>query len=302
MNAEAAGTLQLRGIPVRRIGFGALHLSEMERPADAKALLHKVLDLGINLIDTADVYGHGASESYIAEALHPYPSNLLLTTKGGLAWEGDSLVPEGRPERLRAACEGSLTRLSVECVDLYQLHSPDPAVPLEESLGALVELRSEGKVREIGVSNVSDEQLRLARSITEIASVQCGYNLNRLGPKGPRKVLAVCEQDGLPFMAWHPLANGELPYRSERPSSEIIDRIAAQHGATRAQVALAWLLQHSPVTLPIPGTTTLEHLQENVEAASLRLTGAELESLYNHARPDSERGSRSPAQSHASDH
>jgi pyridoxine 4-dehydrogenase len=286
LSADAAGTLKLGDFTVCRIGFGALHLPRIAEKTSARALLRRVLDSGITLIDTADVYGSGASELCIAEALFPYPDHLVVATKGGLKWDAGKLVPDGRPARLRNACEESLRRLGLERIDLYQLHASDPAVPLAESIGTLADLRTEGKVRHVGVSNLSVEQLQLARSVTEVVSVQHGYNLDRLGPRGPRGLLAACEQASVPFIAWHPLADGTLSRPSERASSGIVGRVANDHGATRAQVALAWLLQSSGVTLPIPGTTSPEHLEENVGAASLRLTEEEVDSLYNHARPD----------------
>jgi pyridoxine 4-dehydrogenase len=237
--------------------------------ASAAALLRRAVDLGVNLIDTADLYGDGRSEMRIAKALHPYPAGLVIATKGGFVPGPDGPVPDGSPAHLRAACDASLRRLGLDTLDLYFLHAPDPAVPFTESLGALAELRAEGKVRLVGLSNVSAEQLARARTVLPVAAVQNGYNVRRRRRFGPDPVLAECERDGIPFLASQPLAVGRLAQADEAASS-----VAARHGATPGQVALAWLLGQSPVTLPIPGTTSVRHLEENLAAATLRL-GAE---------------------------
>jgi aryl-alcohol dehydrogenase-like predicted oxidoreductase len=240
-------------------------------PADrdtALAVVRRAVELGVDLIDTADSYGPRVSEQIIAEALHPYPDGLVIATKGGLERTGPGKWPRnGRPEHLREACERSLRDLRVERIDLYQLHAPDPDVPYAESVGALKELQDEGKIRHVGVSNVSVEQLEEARSIVDVVSVQNRFNL---GDRSSADVLAICERDGLGFFPWFPLAAGDLA----RPGG-LLDEIAQAHDATPGQVALAWLLARSPVTLPIPGTGSVEHLEENLAAADLRLTGEE---------------------------
>ena len=278
-NAAAAGTFSLGGdLDVVRIGFGAMRITgegiwgEPEAPEEARAVLRRVVELGVNLVDTADSYGPAVSERLIGETLHPYPKGLTIATKGGLvrpgpgAWE-----PDGRPEHLREACEGSLQRLQVERIDLYQLHRIDPKVPSEEQLGTLAELREEGKIRHVGLSEVRVEEIKQAREIVPIASVQNRYNLT---DRGSEDVLDFCEREGIGFIPWFPLATGELA-RSGGPLDEIADR----HGATPGQIALAWLLMRSPVMLPIPGTSSVEHLDENVGAADIRLEAEEFEEL-----------------------
>jgi aryl-alcohol dehydrogenase-like predicted oxidoreductase len=267
-------------LEIRRPGFGALHLTgagawgEPEDRDAAKALLRRVVALGVNLIDTADSYGPEVSERLIAEALVPYPDDLVIATKGGKVRTGPSreIWPaNGRPEHLRAACEGSLKRLRLERIDLYQLHAVDPAVPIEESLGALVELQVEGKIGHIGVSNVSVEELARARATARIVSVQNRYSL---ADRSSEDVIDVCEREGLVFFAWHPLDLGALT--TAKPE---LARVAAAHHATAAQLALAWLINRSPLLVPIPGTTSPRHLEENVAAANVRLTGAESAAL-----------------------
>jgi pyridoxine 4-dehydrogenase len=260
---------------VRRLGFGAMRIvgaGVWGPPPDrdaAVAVVRRAVELGVNLIDTADSYGPHVSEQLIAEALHPYPDGLLVATKGGLERTGPGEWPRNaHPEHLRAACEGSLRDLRVDTIDLYQLHAPDPAVPYAESVGALKELQEEGKIRLVGVSNVSVEQLEQARSIVDVVTVQNRFNLT---DRHSADVLAVCERDGLGFFPWFPLAAGDLA----RPGG-LVAQIAAVHDATPGQVALAWLLAHSPVMLPIPGTGSVEHLEENVAAAQLELTEEEI--------------------------
>ena len=277
--AAAAGSMTLGGdLVVRRMGFGAMRLTgqgiwgDPPDRARAHAVLRRAVELGVNLIDTADSYGPEVSERIIAEALHPYPAGLVIATKGGLTRSGPGQWHrDGRPEHLRRACEGSLRRLRVERIDVYQLHAVDPAVPMEESLGELVRLRAEGKIRHVGLSNVSVEQLARARTLVPIVSVQNRYNL---GDRASEDVLQVCERDGLGFLPWYPVGAGDLT----RPGGPL-DRAARAHGVTPAQVALAWLLLHSPVMLPIPGTSSVAHLEENVAAASLGLDDAELAAL-----------------------
>ncbi len=265
-------------LEVRRLGFGAMRITgpgiwgEPEDPAGALELLRHLLEAGVNLIDTADSYGPEVSEKLIAEALHPYPEGLVIATKGGLTRPGPGRwVPNCRPDRLKRCCEDSLRRLRLERIDLYQLHTVDPDVPVEDSIGALVELQQEGKIRHIGVSNVSGEHLERARQVATIVSVQNRYNL---ADRSAEDVLEECEAQGLGFLPWFPLATGELA----KPGGEL-DEIAHTHGATPAQVALAWLLHRSPVTLPIPGTSSISHFDENLEAARLELSDADMETL-----------------------
>jgi pyridoxine 4-dehydrogenase len=265
-------------LEVRRLGFGAMRITGRgiwgppDDPDEARAVLRRAVELGVDFIDTADSYGPGVSEELIAEALHPYPDGLVIATKGGLRRTGPGVWPrDARPERLRECCEGSLRRLRLDRIDLYQLHSPDPKVPLEESLGALRELREAGKVRHIGVSNVSASELERARKVVDVVTVQNRYNL---AARGSADVLEACERAGLGFIPWDPLATGDLA----RPGSDL-DEIAAAHDATPAQVALAWLLARSPVMLPIPGTSSVDHLEENLDAARVVLSGDEVRRL-----------------------
>ena len=265
-------------LEVGRLGYGAMRITgegiwgEPEDPAAARDLLRRVVDAGVNLIDTADSYGPEVSENLIAEALHPYPEDLVIATKGGFERPGPNRWEAAcRPERLRRCCEGSLRRLRLERIDLYQLHTVDPKVPIEDSIGALAELQEEGKIRHIGVSNVSAEQLERARSIAAVVSVQNRFNLS---DRSAEDVLEVCQSDGLGFLPWYPLAVGKLA----RPGGPL-DEIARGHQAAPAQVALAWLLQRSPVTLPIPGTSSLAHFEENLEAGELELSEAEVAEL-----------------------
>ena len=273
--SSLGATIVLGGdLEVHRLGFGAMRVTGdgvWGPPADrdtALAVLRRAVELGVDLIDTADSYGPHVSEQLIAEALHPYPDGIVIATKGGVERPAPrDWTCNGRPEHLREACEGSLRDLRVERIDLYQLHAPDPDVPFAESVGALKELQDEGKIRHVGLSNVSLEELDEARSIVDVVSVQNRFNL---GDRSSADVLAVCERDGLGFLPWFPLAAGELA----RPGG-VVDEIAVAHDASPGQVALAWLLARSPVMLPIPGTGSIEHLEENVAAAELRLTGEE---------------------------
>ena len=277
--AAAAGSMTLGGdLVVRRMGFGAMRITgqgiwgDPPDRAKAHAVLRRAVELGVNLIDTADSYGPEVSEKIIAEALHPYPAGLVIATKGGLTRSGPGQWHRnGRPAHLRKVCEESLRRLRVGRIDIYQLHAVDPSVPMEESLGELVKLRSEGKIRHIGLSNVSVDQLQRARKLVPIVSVQNRYNL---ADRASEDVLKVCERDGLGFLPWYPVGAGDLA----RPGGPL-DRAAKAHGVTQAQVALGWLLLHSPVTLPIPGTSSTAHLEENVAAAELTLDDAEMIAL-----------------------
>jgi aryl-alcohol dehydrogenase-like predicted oxidoreductase len=239
---------------------------------EAVAVLRRAVDLGINLIDTADSYGPEVSEDLIAEALHPYPADLVIATKGGLVRPGPNVWDEdGRPEHLREACEGSLRRLKLDRIDLYQFHRPDPAVPFEESVGTLAELRQEGKIANVGISNVTVDELKRAQAVVPIVSVQNRYNIVE---RRDEDVLQACESGGLAFIPWFPLKTGELA-----KSGGAVAEVAEAHDATPAQVALAWLLAHSPAMLPIPGTSSVTHLEENVAAAQLRLSDDEITRL-----------------------
>ena len=277
---EKTGTFRIGedGPTVRRLGFGAMRITGpgiWGDPPDrevAKQVLRRAVELGVNLIDTADSYGPHVSEELIAEALHPYPDDLVIATKGGLERTGPGEWPRnGRPEHLREACEGSLRRLRLDAIELYQLHAPDEKVPYQESLGTLIELRGEGKIRHIGISNVDLGLLDTARGMTEIATVQNRYNLI---DRHSEDVLEACEAAGIGFIPWFPLATGTLA----EPGGPL-DEIARAHDATPAQVALAWLLQRSPIMLPIPGTGSVEHLEENLAAADLTLSDEEMERI-----------------------
>jgi aryl-alcohol dehydrogenase-like predicted oxidoreductase len=277
-DASAAGTLTLGGdLEVCRLGFGAMRITGdgiWGPPADreeAKAVLQRAVELGVNFIDTADSYGPEVSEELIAEALHPYPGGLVIATKGGLTrsgpgrWERDC-----SPEHLRQACEGSLRRLRLERIDVYQLHAVDRRVPLEDSVGALADLRQEGKIARVGLSNVDAAELERAREIVPVVSVQNRYSI---AGRESDPVLDRCEREGLAFLPWGPL-------RSVGASrGGVIGRVASAHDASELQVALAWLLARSPAMLPIPGTSSVEHLEENVAAAALRLTEDEFGEL-----------------------
>ena len=265
-------------LEVRRLGFGAMRITGdgIWGPPDdseaARSLLRRVVELGINLIDTADSYGPEVSENLIAEALYPYPDGLVIATKGGLRRTGPGQWPrDARPERLRGTCEGSLRRLKLERIDLYQLHSPDPKVPYEDSVGTLRELQDEGKIRHIGISNVSVEQLEQARGLVDVVTVQNRYNLT---DRSSENVLDACEHAGIGFIPWFPLATGSLA----KPGGPL-DSVAKAHDATPGQVAIAWLLGRSKVMLPIPGTSSVEHLEENVDAEQLTLSRDERDAI-----------------------
>ncbi len=271
--AAAAGTTDVGGdLTVNRLGFGAMRVTGRGiwgAPPDreeAKAVLRRAVELGVNLIDTADSYGPHVSEELIAEALHPYPDDLVIATKGGLERPRPSAwTPNGTPEHLRDACEGSLRRLRLEQIPVYQFHRPDPKVPLEDSVGALVELKNEGKIRHIGLSNVSERQLRQAQRLTPIVSIQNRYNPVDRGSDG---VVDLCEQEQITFFPWAPV--------QDLDRNRAVRRIADAHDATPIQVALAWLLARSPAIVPIPGTGSVAHLEDNVAAAGLRLTADEV--------------------------
>jgi len=275
---ENAGTITIGEKTVRRLGFGAMRITGpgiWGPPADhdeAIAVLRRAVELGVNLIDTADSYGPHVSEELIAEALHPYPDDLLIATKGGLTRTGPGQWPrDGSPQHLREACEGSLRRLKLDTIDLYQQHSPDSKVPYEHSIGALKELQDEGKIRHIGVSNVSLEELETAREIVEVVSVQNRFNLS---DRHSHDVLERCEELGIAFFPWAPIDAGRLA----EPGGPV-DRIAAAHSASAGQVSLAWLLARSGVMAPIPGTSSVEHLEQNLGAAEIELGAEELAEL-----------------------
>ena len=265
-------------LTVRRLGFGAMRITGegiWGDPPDvesARRLLRRVVELGIDFIDTADSYGPGTSERLIADALHPYPPGLVIATKGGIVRPGPGRwEPDGRPEHLRAACLASLARLRLERIDLYQFHLVDPAVPIEESIGEPARLREEGKVRHIGVSNVNLHQLERARSVAPIVSVQNRYNV---ADRGSDPVLAICERDGLAFIPWSPLTQSPKDAGAVRRAA--LESWARRREVSFAQAATAWLLARSEAMLPIPGTSSIVHLEDNVLAGELRFTPEEL--------------------------
>src|SRR5246127_2202827 len=265
-------------LEVNRLGFGAMRITGQGvwgQPADRREairVLRRAIELGVNFIDTADSYGPNVSEEIIAEALHPYPSSLVIATKGGLVRPGpDRWGENGKPEHLRSACEGSLRRLRLDRIDLYQLHRIDSKVPLEDQLGTLKDLQAQGKIKHIGLSEVSVQQIQHARTMVPIVSVQNRYSV---ADRGSEDVLEYCEKEKMGFIPWFPLAAGRVS-GAESP----IRRIAAQLKATPSQVALAWLLARSPVMLPIPGTSKVDHLEENVAAAGLKIDRSTLREI-----------------------
>jgi aryl-alcohol dehydrogenase-like predicted oxidoreductase len=276
-SAATAGQITLGGdMTVNRLGYGAMRITgpgiwgEPEDRDGALAVLRRAIELHVNFIDTADSYGPNVSEELIAEALRPYPEGLVIATKGGLTRDGPGQwAPDCRPERLKKCCDASLLRLKLERIDLYQLHTVDPQVPFEESVGALAELRDEGKIRHVGLSNVGRRHIEEAQGIVPIVSVQNRYSLTA---RDSEDVLKTCEEQGLAFIPWFPLDAGGI-------AKDAIEEVARRHDATPMQVALAWLLQHSPAMLPIPGTSNVAHLEENVAAASLELSDGDLSLL-----------------------
>jgi pyridoxine 4-dehydrogenase len=274
--AAAAGTIEIGGdLVVRRMGFGAMRITgngiwgDPPDAGQARATLRRVVELGVNFIDTADSYGPEVSERLIAEALYPYPNDLVIATKGGLVrpgpgrWDAD-----GRPGHLRAACEGSLRRLRLEQIPLYQFHRPDRRVPLADSLGTLVELKDEGKIAHIGISNVSESQLRAAQQITPVVSVQNRYNA---ADRGSESMVDTCEQEQIAFLPWAPIQQAD--------SNPAVTEAAKRHGASPRQIVLAWLLARSPQMLPIPGTGSPGHAEANVAAASIELSPDEMAAI-----------------------
>ncbi len=276
--AGMAGTIDVGGdLTVNRLGFGAMRVTGdgiWGQPADrdeARAVLRRAIELGVNFIDTADSYGPGVSEELISETLYPYPDDLVIATKGGLERTGPGQwPPNGRPEHLIEACEGSLRRLRLEQIPLYQLHRPDPAVALEDSVGALVTLKEQGKIRHIGLSNVTEEQVRHAQRLTPIVSIQNRYNVD---DRRAESLVDLCEQEQMVFLPWAPI--------QDLGSNRIAREIAQRYDATPRQIVLAWLLARSPSILPIPGTGSVSHLAENVAAAAIKLTPAEVAALTN---------------------
>ncbi|MGW5139807.1 aldo/keto reductase [Nocardia beijingensis] len=277
--AAASGTFAIGGnLPVHRLGYGAMQLTgpgvwgDPKDPDEAVRVLRRAVELGVNFIDTADSYGPFVSEQLIRKALHPYPEGLVIATKAGLTRQGpNEWRPVARPEYLRQQAELSLRHLGVDRIDLYQLHRIDPQVPLADQLGELVALQQEGKIRHIGLSQVTVEQLRQARELATIVSVQ---NLYNLANRADEDVLNYAERENIGFIPWFPIATGELA----APGGPLA-AISAEHGATPAQLALAWLLRRSPVVLPIPGTSSVAHVEENIAAARIELTDAEFEAL-----------------------
>jgi pyridoxine 4-dehydrogenase len=276
LDAALAGTIDIGGdLTVNRLGFGAMRITGRGiwgPPPDrdeAMAVVRRAVELGVTFIDTADSYGPEVSEQILAAALFPYPEELVIATKGGLERTGPGRWPaNGRPEHLVEACEGSLRRLRLEQIPLYQFHRPDPAVPLEDSIGALVGLKEQGKIRHIGVSNVSEEQLRRAQQLTPVVSIQNRYNLD---DRQSEPLVDLCEQEQLAFLPWAPIQNLD--------GNPVVQEVADRHGATPRQIVLAWLLARSSATLPIPGTGSVAHLEENIAAAAIELTPAEVTAL-----------------------
>jgi pyridoxine 4-dehydrogenase len=278
-NAAASGTFSLgQELPIHRLGFGAMRITgsgiwgEPKDRDEAKRVLKRLPDLGVNFIDTADAYGPEVSENLIAEALHPYPAELVIATKGGFTRQGpNQWAVVGRPAYLRQCVELSLRRLKRERIDLYQLHRIDPEVAVEDSLGELKKMQQEGKIRHIGLSEVSVKEIERAQKTAPIVSVQNKYNIV---DRTHEAVLRFCEKHGLGFIPWFPMEQGKL-----NKSGSVLEQGAKSHNASTAQLALAWLLHHSPALLPIPGTSSVKHLEENVAAATLKLSEADWQSL-----------------------
>jgi pyridoxine 4-dehydrogenase len=281
ISAKESGTFSIGGdITINRLGYGAMRLTgegiwgEPRNPGEAHKVLRRLIDLGVNFIDTADSYGPEVSERLIAEALHPYPKDLVIATKGGLTRQGpNKWLPVGRPEYLTQCVEMSLRRLKVETIDLYQLHRIDAKVPVEESLGALVTLQKHGKIRHIGLSEVTQQEIERASKTARIVSVQNKYNISDRS-KDTEQALEYSQKNNLAFIPWFPVAAGKLA----APGGPL-DGAAKKHGATVAQLSLAWLLHRSPVMVPIPGTSSVKHVEENVAAAGLKLSAEEWSEL-----------------------
>jgi len=282
--AAAAGTVKLGGdLVVNRMGFGAMRITgpdiwgEPKDPAEARRVLHRALDLGVNFFDTADAYGPNVSELLIGSTLYPYPRGLVIGTKGGLTRpSAGEWTPDGRPAHLREACEASLKRLKLARIDLYQFHRIDPNVPLEDSVGELARLQKEGKIRHVGVSNFNVEQLARARKIVPVVSVQNRYNV---ADRASEDVLQVCAREGIAFIPWAPIARGSSDRLEQNASGKGLEAVAQARGVSVLQLAIAWLLAKSPAMLPIPGTSSVAHLEENVGAAQLQLSAAEMTAI-----------------------
>jgi aryl-alcohol dehydrogenase-like predicted oxidoreductase len=287
-NHSASGSFQIGGdLPVHRLGYGTMRLvgeGAWGEPADAveaRRVLRRAAELGVTLIDTADAYGPEIAERLIAEALHPYAPGLVIATKGGITRQGPAKSEYvGRAGYLIQCVEMSLRRLKLERIDLYQLHRIDPRTPLEESLGALKRMQEQGKIRHIGLSEVTPAEIEAARKIVEVTTVQNRYNL---ADRRHEETLAYCERQGIGFLPWYPINAGKL-LKADNPAAQALAAIAARHSATVAQLSLAWLLQRSPVMLPIPGTSKIAHLEENVAAAGLKLDQEEWTELEKAAR------------------
>lgn len=282
--AAAAGTFTIGGdLVVNRMGYGAMRITgpsiwgEPKDPAEARAVLRRTLQLGVNFIDTADAYGPDVSERLIAEALHPYPRGLVIATKGGqLRPSAAQWVPDGRPQHLREACEGSLRRLKLERIDLYQLHRIDPNVPLEDSVGELARLKQQGKIRHVGVSNFKLDELERARRVVPIVSVQNRYNV---GDRASEDVLTLCTRERIAFIPWAPLARGSSENLEKNDGGKGLEALAQARGVSVLQLAIAWLLAKSPAMLPIPGTSSVKHLQEDIAAARIKLSAKEMAAI-----------------------
>ncbi len=282
-NASASGVFQIGGdLPVHRLGYGTMRLvgegawGEPADPAEARRVLRRAVELGVNLIDTADAYGPEIAERLICEALHPYPAGLVIATKGGITRQGPAKTEYvGRAGYLIQCLEMSLRRLKLDCIDLYQLHRIDPRTPLEESLGALRKMQEQGKIRHIGLSEVTPPEIEAARKFVTVTTVQNRYSL---ADRRHEETLAYCENHGIGFLPWYPINAGKL-LKADQPEAQSLAQLAARHSASAAQLSLAWLLQRSPVMLPIPGTSKVAHLEENVAAGGLRLSAEELAQL-----------------------
>lgn len=281
--AAASGTFSIGSdVPVRRLGYGTMRLvgdgtwGEPKDPAEARRVLLRAVELGVTLIDTADAYGPEVAERMIGETLHPYPRDLVIATKGGITRQGPSRTEYvGRAGYLMQCVEMSLRRLKLDCIPLYQLHRIDPRTTLEESLGALRRMQEQGKIRHIGLSEVSVQQIDECRQLIEVATVQNRYSL---ADRRSEETLLYCERERMGFLPWYPIAGGKL-LKPDHPSAARLTEIAARHSATVAQLSIAWLLQRSPVMLPIPGTSKVAHLEENVAAANLKLSAEEWEDV-----------------------
>jgi pyridoxine 4-dehydrogenase len=282
INAAASGTFRLGDLEVHRLGFGAMRITgpgiwgEPKDREECRRVLRRAVELGVNFIDTADSYGPDVSEELIGETLYPYPEGLIIATKGGLTRQGPDLwAPVGRPEYLRQQLEMSLRRLRLERIDLYQLHRIDPKVPVEESLGALKDCQREGKIRHVGLSEVTPKEIERSRKAVEIVSVQDMYNL---ADRKNEPALEYCEKHHLGFIPWFPVAAGKLAQ-----SGGLLGEVATRHGVTLAQLSIAWLLHRSPVMLPIPGTSSVKHLEENIAADAIKLAESEWAKLEKQA-------------------